>query len=95
MYMKWQFDLFKSGRLRRADLGGFAWKLPEKGKHGKPALLPDEVLDFCRNPSTTEREAQLVAEEKSSGHNEDPYDGFKFVSRIGVSCAVSSVAFCS
>ncbi|CAE7811005.1 unnamed protein product [Symbiodinium sp. CCMP2592] len=79
MYMRWQFHLFKGGRIRRADLGGFAWKLPEKGKHGKPAPLPNEVVDFCRNPSDTAREARMVATDTSSGHKDDPYNGFKLV----------------
>ncbi|CAE7248685.1 unnamed protein product, partial [Symbiodinium sp. CCMP2456] len=57
MYMRWQLDLFKNGRLRRQDIGGFAWKLPEKGKHGKPAPLPDDVVAFCRgDPDSRQRE---------------------------------------
>ncbi|CAE7232731.1 unnamed protein product [Symbiodinium sp. CCMP2592] len=83
MFMRWQLDLFKNGWLRRADVGGFAWKLPEKGKHGKPAELPAEVVDFCRDPNSVSREGRLVGSHGSSSHNEDPYGGFKLEDRDG------------
>ena len=41
--MKWQLRLFSANKIKKKDLGGFAWKLPKKGEHGEPADLPEEV----------------------------------------------------
>ena len=89
MYMRWQLSLFKRGLLRRQEVGGFAWKLPEKGKHGKPAPLPDEVVEFSRRGAGSQvHEPRRVDAHRSSGAKDDPHAGFKLVSRIGVSCVV-------
>ena len=44
-YVKWQLNEHKAGRIKRKDLGGYAWKLPRKSEDGAPAPLPDYVLE--------------------------------------------------
>ena len=45
-YMKYQLHQYKTGALKRSSVGGFSWLLPKKGPDGRPAELPQEVLEF-------------------------------------------------
>ena len=50
-YCKWHL---KAAQLRKSQLGGFAWQLPEKRRSGQPAELPPEVQDFIESEKLLE-----------------------------------------
>ena len=52
-YCKWQLK----SKVRKSQLGGFGWQLPEKRRSGQPAEMPPEVQDFIESEKL---EANLI-----------------------------------
>ena len=50
-YIKYQIHMRAEGRLREADFGGFAFKLPSKSPENAPAPLPEEIQLWLRTGS--------------------------------------------
>eukprot|EP00435_Cladocopium_sp_Y103_P044834 s1957_g12.t1 len=48
-YMQWQLDLYSKGKVKKSQVGGYAWKLPKRGPNGEPPALPEEVLAFHKH----------------------------------------------
>ena len=48
LFMKHQFHLLEAGKLSRRKIGGLGWELPKKKSNGRPAPLPDDVVEWSQ-----------------------------------------------
>lgn len=85
-YMRYQFHLLKTGKLKKRDIGGWAWKLPKASDSGEPAPLPDEVIDFQKRQATDKRRSDKRARQSSSQSDiaEDPRYSLEFQQQIRI-----------
>ncbi|CAL1155332.1 unnamed protein product [Cladocopium goreaui] len=68
-YMQWQLDLYSKGKLKKSQVGGYAWKLPKRDPNGQPPPLPEEVLEFHKKKKNAKKEDET--EEEDEGDDEE------------------------
>lgn len=64
--MQWQLDLYSQGKIKKSQVGGYAWKLPKRDTNCEPPPLPEEVLAFHRK-----RKEQKNKDEESEQEDDD------------------------
>ncbi|CAK8990345.1 Uncharacterized protein SCF082_LOCUS2181 [Durusdinium trenchii] len=78
-FMTWQLDQYQRGRVRKSEVGGFAWKLPKRGEGGEPAPLPAAVVDFLKSKKKGRAEE---SEQEDEEEDDSPFslekDGVNF-----------------
>ena len=67
--MQWQLDLYSKGKLKKSQVGGYAWKLPKRDPNGQPPPLPEEVLEFHKKKKNAKKEDET--EEEDEGDDEE------------------------
>lgn len=64
-YVKFQLAMLKENRIKRHQLGGYGFKVPQAPNENKRADLPKDVLDFLRKSKSSSRNSSFRDREYS------------------------------